>query len=230
MAYENLKQEIQDNIKTNGEGAITGQILQDTLLDMVTTISKGYTLFTDTIQDRNNLPPAPTDGGKYFLLADYISGRRKYRYFFFSEPERDNGQWYSNGTFFRIDLGLTEQSSVGSTPITMSSTAVEEAIAKSKQSLFLDYTMSGYGETWEDFIAATEPNNQESGDWERIAEIGNAANNNNVSICVRNHSDGIYFLTIISPSDQDDFALYFGVPGDGYIFTFSANNYEIEEW
>ena len=35
MAYESLKQEIRQYIKTNGQNEITGQILQDVLIDMV---------------------------------------------------------------------------------------------------------------------------------------------------------------------------------------------------
>ena len=229
MAYENLKQEIQDNIKTNGEGAITGQILQDTLLDMVTTIGKGYTLFTDTIQDRNNLPPAPTDGGKYFLFADYVSGARKYRYIYFSDPDVDDGAWYSGGTLFRINMGQDESSAVGSTPNTMSYSATEEMITGRNRTTFLEYGQLGNGTTWDEFVANTEPRSQEAEDQQTIERIGEYGNSN-VALSVGGQGAKYYYLTGLIQNGQGDFELHFGASGDGYVLQYSSSYYDLDQW
>lgn len=229
MAYENLKQEIQDNIKTNGEGAITGQILQDTLLAMVNAITQGYTLWSNEIQNRDNLPQAPQDGGRYFLFADRLSGRRKYRYIYFSEPDINDGAWYSGGTLFRIDIGQNESSAVGDTPITMSHSAIEEMIADKQRTTFLEYRSVGSGATWDDFTTATQPINQEAEDQYTIERIGNYRESN-VALSVGGQGAKYYYLTGLVQNGEGDFVLYFGVQGDGYIFTYRPDNYEIREW
>ena len=229
MAYENLKQEIQDNIKTNGEGAITGQILQDTLLDMVTTISKGYTLFTDTIQDRDNLPAVPTDGGKYFLFADYVSGARKYRYIYLSDPDVNDGAWHSGGTLFRIDLGPNESSAIGSTPNTMSYSAIADMITRMNRTLFLKYTSGGAGATWDDFTTATQPINQEAEDQQTVENIGEYGSSN-VALSVGGQGTKCYYLTGLIQNGQTDFELYFGVQGDGYVLQYSGNYFDLDQW
>ena len=45
MNIEQLKQEIRDNIKVNGKGYITGQILQDVLIDMATKIGDAEEMY-----------------------------------------------------------------------------------------------------------------------------------------------------------------------------------------
>lgn len=229
MAYENLKQEIQDNIKTNGEGAITGQILQDTLLDMVTTISKGYTLFTDTIQDRDNLPAAPTDGGKYFLFADYVSGARKYRYIYFSEPDVNDGAWYSGGTLFRIELGPNESSAAGSTPNTMSYSATADMITRRNRTTFLEYGQIGNGTTWDEFVANTVPTSQAAEDQQTVENIGEYGNSN-VALSVGGQGAKYYYLTGLIHNGQADFVLYFGASGDGYVFQYSGTYFDLDQW
>lgn len=41
--YTTLKDQIKESIKTNGNGSITGQVLQDTLVNIVNTIGKNRT-------------------------------------------------------------------------------------------------------------------------------------------------------------------------------------------
>ena len=229
MAYESLKQEIQNNIKTNGEGAITGQILQDTLLDMVTTIGKGYTLFTDTIQDRDNLPAVPTDGGKYFLFADYVSGARKYRYIYFSTPGVNNGAWYSGGTLFRINIGQGESSAAGNTPITMSYSAIEGMITDRNRTTFLEYGQLGNGTTWDEFVANTAPRSQEAEDQQTIEHIGNFGDGN-VALSVGGQGAKYYYLTGLIQNGPDDFELHFGASGDGYVFQYSSSYFDLDQW
>lgn len=229
MAYENLKQEIQDNIKTNGEGAITGQILQDTLLKMVNATTQGYTLWSNEIQDENNLPAVPTDGGKYFLLADRINERRKYRYIYFSDPDVNAGEWRSGGTLFRVELGRNESSNIGSAPITMSHSAIEEMITSRDRTLFLKYTHGGSGATWEDFITATEPINQEAEDQQTIEHIGEYGSSS-VALSVGGQGTKCCYLTGLIHNGPGDFELYFGVQGDGYVFQYSSAYFDLDQW
>lgn len=63
--YANLKSEIQSVIKTNGDNEITGQLLQNKLLAMITTLGYGYQFMG--IANPNTVPGTPD--AKVFYIA-----------------------------------------------------------------------------------------------------------------------------------------------------------------
>ena len=63
--YANLKSAIQDVIKTNGNNEITGQLLQNELLAMITTLGYGYQFMG--VASPDTVPGTPD--AKVFYIA-----------------------------------------------------------------------------------------------------------------------------------------------------------------
>lgn len=99
--FDNLKQEIRENIRTNGIQAITGQIHQTTLLDVVDTlggaitdaepfaVTYGQTLQADIITARNagKIVYCDHDGVRYYLCRIFNRGLGDESFFYAITPE-----------------------------------------------------------------------------------------------------------------------------------------------
>ena len=222
MAYENLKQEIQDNIKTNGEGAITGQILQDTLLDMVDVIGQGYVLYSESILDDSDpLPPVPTDGKKYYLFA-YNEGAERDMGLavYFSNPDIDSGEWRK--MYNLITAKMWPGGEEGETMPYLASVGyvreyVREYVSRTLEDMkpiVLEYTRYGVGNSWDEFVSDTHPTTQEAGDvsmLQYIAQTGSTgqATSPIIELRVTGQDDGRTFTMTGRKWGDTDWCIYF---------------------
>ena len=133
--FQLIKQEIDDNVNTNGVGAITGAILNTTLNDMVDAINAAK---TDILPDGTlyggfawpNEPPTYGDDHRYFYIA-YLAG---------SYPAFDTEL---AGNMLAIFYWLEDAQEWTSNYLTMTPTGIEELLSSKMDTVEL-YTRLGF--------------------------------------------------------------------------------------